>query len=57
MTPNINFQVIYKTIDLGTHEHNSMIKDIDHVSQYFFVVPMYLLHSIQHVVVDNLNTR
>ena len=39
-------QVISKALDLGTPEHNDMIKDIGHVSIDFSPIPMYLLHNI-----------
>ena len=38
---------IYKALNLGTPEHNSMIKDIGHVSLDFSVITMHVLHSIQ----------
>ena len=34
-----------------------MIKDIAHVSVDFTVIPMFLLHNIQHVAVDEIKAR
>ena len=34
-----------------------MIKDIDHMNLYFFVVPMYLLHTMQQDVIEEMKTR
>ena len=45
-SPHRKIQMIWKELDLGTPDHNSMIKDIGHVSLDFLVVSMYLLHSI-----------
>ena len=50
-------QVIAKAIDLGTPEHNVVIKDLDQVTFDFSVVPMYLLHTIQKAVVEEMMTR
>ena len=38
-------------------EHNTMIKDIGKVSLDFLVVLMYLMHSIQHTAIEEMNTR
>ena len=46
MPPQRKIQMVSKVIDLGTLEHNAMIKDIDHVNLYFSVVSMYLLYTI-----------
>ena len=46
-----------KALDLGMPEHNAMINDIGHASIDFYLIPMYLLHNIQEVVVDELNER
>ena len=46
-----------KALDLGTPEHNTMIKDIGHVSVNFSVIPMFLLHNIQQAVVYEIKER
>ena len=46
-----------KALDLGTPEHNAMIKDIGHVCIDFSAIPMYLPHIIQHVALDELKER
>ena len=38
-------------------EFNAVIKDIGHVTFDFSAVPMYQLHTIQHVVVEEMKTR
>ena len=44
--------VLPKEVDLGTSELNNMVSDISHVSVDMFVLPMFLLHNIQKVVVE-----
>ena len=45
------------TISLGIGEYNVMIKDIGHVTFEFFVVLMYLLHSIQQIALEEMKER
>ena len=50
-------QVSSKALDLGTPEDNNMIKDIGNVSVDFSVIPIFLLHNIQHATVDEIEAR
>ena len=38
-------------------ELNAVVKDISDVAFDFYILPMYQLHTIQHVVVEDMKTR
>ena len=44
--------VLPKEVDLGTSELNNIVSHISHVRVDMFVLPMFLLHNIQKVVVE-----
>ena len=44
--------VLPKTVDLGPSKLNNMVWDISYVRVDMFVLPMFLLHNIQKVVVE-----
>ena len=43
-----------KALDMGTLEHNNMIKDIGHVSVTLYVIPMFQLHKILSDALDEI---
>ena len=56
-TPRRKIQVIGQAIVLGKLELNVVVKDIGDVDFDFSVVPMYQLHTIQHVALEEMKTR
>ena len=46
-----------KALDLGTPEHNSMIKDIGIAGINLSMIRVFLLYNIQQVVVDKIKSR
>ena len=54
-TPPIRIQVLGQEIDFRTLELNTMAKDLGHVTMYCFALPMYEVHAIHNVAVDEMN--
>ena len=55
--PRTKIHVYSQAFDLGTSELNVVVKDISNFTFDFFAIPMYQLHVIKHVAVEEMKTR
>ena len=48
---------VSKALDLGTINLNNMIQDIGYLGLYMSILPMFMLHNIQHAAVEEIKPQ